>query len=475
MKILGIQTDSSFFIRSENDSFKKKTTLPKEVREFHYYKDILEELFFKFFNLSNTSCGSNSTKLQLQRSDLRLAINENLKKIKESLKTSMKETSTYSSFLFNTHNEIFQTQNSFLDLAEHLLNYTSELDDTLQKGVYECLTLIFKRGELDLGCMSFDSKYRDFFQNPNAYNTMSSMYKKNDLNYLKSKLKISLKYESLFNKVLKHVLNKSLQCDMKEKDFFNLICVLAYFRKSEFRNKLLSSIAHTDVNLDEWRGNEYSIETKFAPEMQIKCVDSQFSWEEDFEHYVKCHPDHQSNINELNAILHIEAWQKRFNERNETFFSFLYEWNYYVYKKMTFKDNIPWQALPGYGVLIKSFLVELKERDILKYPTSLKQAAVGFLINEKLLNIMVSILYHKTKVYDGKSAYLVFDLINQWMRALLQYKKTLPSLFEFGFFLEGVKKILDQDYCYSIGKCLLMIYNNIHIFSGLINHLFLFT
>lgn len=459
-----MQIESSFFLRSENEISSKKKTLPKEVREFHYYKDLLLDVFFKFFNLSSTH-ESNSSKLQLQRSDLRLEINENLKSIKLCLKASMKETSS-TSFLFNTHKEIFQLQASLLDLADHLLNYTSELDDTLQKSVYECLVLIFNRGELDLGGVGFDKKYQDFFMKPNAYATMSSNFKKNDLNYLKSKLKIACKYQSTFSKALKHVLNKSLQCEIKERDFFNLICVLAYFRLPEFRTKLLSAIVHKGDQLNEWRGNEYTLDNNANPEMTIKCVDSQFSWEEDFELFLKQHPDFQQNSKEIRNILSADTWQKRFHERNGTFFAFLYEWNYYIYKKMSNKEQIPWQALPGYSILVRSFLIELKEREILRYPLSLRQASLGILLNEKLLNIMMSLIYSKTKIFDGRSVYLVFDIMNQWMKTLLVHRKNIPSFFEFQFFFDGVVKVLDQDYCYSIGKCLVMLYNNFQLFSG---------
>ena len=49
-------------------------------------------------------------------------------------------------------------------------------------------------------------------------------------------------------------------------------------------------------------------------------------------------------------------------------------------------------------------------------------------------------------------------MINQWLKSLTISNKKLPSFFDFGFFFEGVKKMLEQDHVYSLGKCVLMIY-----------------
>jgi len=61
---------------------------------------------------------------------------------------------------------------------------------------------------------------------------------------------------------------------------------------------------------------------------------------------------------------------------------------------------------------------------------------------------------------------MTFDMINQWLKGLIQHNKSLPKFFDFSFFFEGIVMVLDQDYSYSIGKCVLMIYNNFLLFSG---------
>ena len=208
------------------------------------------------------------------------------------------------------------------------------------------------------------------------------------------------------------------------------------------------------------------IDEKISEEMREKSLISLFSWEKDFNIYIKSCLEGQKLYKDLTLIINTESWQKRFNERNEVFFGFLADWNKYVHKKVNVKEHIPWEDLPGYRVLLKAFLVELKNREIVKYPVTLKLAAANFMLHEKLLNIFVALIYNKTKVYDGLTAYTTFDMINQWLKSLTISNKKLPSFFDFGFFFEGVKKMLEQDHVYSLGKCVLMIYNNFQLFSG---------
>ena len=56
-------------------------------------------------------------------------------------------------------------------------------------------------------------------------------------------------------------------------------------------------------------------------------------------------------------------------------------------------------------------------------------------------------------------------MINQWLKTLAAHNKTPPSFFDFGFFLDGIMKVLEQDHTYSIGKCIQMIYYNFQLFS----------
>ena len=231
-------------------------------------------------------------KSQIQHSDLRLAIVVNLTKIKESLKTGMKKTQTTTSFLFNNQKELFTTQSALIDLADQLLNYVEELDLTLQKSAYECLKLILNRGEMDLSCLGFDSKYEKYFENSDFEAALKHpTVKKADIEYLKCKIKIGLKYQECFGKAVKHVLNNFAQIEEKERGFYDNLCVLAYFRVSEFREKLWECVRRKDDEISEWRGNEWGIDEKIDEDMRESSLMSLFSWEKDFNHYLKVKHD----------------------------------------------------------------------------------------------------------------------------------------------------------------------------------------
>lgn len=63
------------------------------------------------------------------------------------------------------------------------------------------------------------------------------------------------------------------------------------------------------------------------------------------------------------------------------------------------EEIILWQGLPGYKTLLKSFLFELKKRDLFNLTDIVKDTSIHFLLNEKLLNVFITILFSKTKYF----------------------------------------------------------------------------
>lgn len=57
--------------------------------------------------------------------------------------------------------------------------------------------------------------------------------------------------------------------------------------------------------------------------------------------------------------------------------------------------------MPGYNEILKSILLEMKERDIAYYPEALKEATCSMIANEKILNILVTIVFKKTHAFDN--------------------------------------------------------------------------
>lgn len=59
-----------------------------------------------------------------------------------------------------------------------------------------------------------------------------------------------------------------------------------------------------------------------------------------------------------------------------------------------------WSIIPGYNILIGSFLREMEIREVERYPDLMKDANMSLLSNECLLPIFMKILLGKTNTYE---------------------------------------------------------------------------
>ena len=128
-----------------------------------------------------------------------------------------------------------------------------------------------------------------------------------------------------------------------------------------------------------------------------KGIDSIFNWEKEFFQYFKELPDYKENQIVLKEALGLENWRKKFMKRASGFFFFLQQLTVYIQKTVVVKEGIPYNDIPGYAKIIKTFLIELKERDIKAYPDSMVDASVALLDNPRLLNAFCGIILQKTK------------------------------------------------------------------------------
>ena len=182
--------------------------------------------------------------------------------------------------------------------------------------------------------------------------------------------------------------------------------------------------------------------------------------------YIQDDPKAEQNTNLLLEVLNEKGWQNRFSKRGKAFFLFLDKWVKHVDKIVPVKEHTPWQDIPGYNTLMKDFLLELKSRDIKALPEALVETSISLLENEKLLNAFITIVYNKTKAHDSSNVFAVFDVIDSWLGAMYEYKRKIPSTFDYNFFLKGIYIILDGDHAINIAKVLWVLYNNINIFPG---------
>lgn len=99
----------------------------------------------------------------------------------------------------------------------------------------------------------------------------------------------------------------------------------------------------------------------------------------------------------LEKVLNGPEWQERMGKKGQGFYLFLSEWSRQVERTVVIKESVPWQDIPGYSALMKSFAVDLKSKDVRHYPESLIQASCSLLRNEKLISTFVTIIYAKTR------------------------------------------------------------------------------
>ena len=66
----------------------------------------------------------------------------------------------------------------------------------------------------------------------------------------------------------------------------------------------------------------------------------------------------------LRRIESNKKWQARVKKRSIAFFQIVKRWAEFIYQNvMTY--SIYWQDIPGYKVIVKSIIIELKERNVL--------------------------------------------------------------------------------------------------------------
>ena len=101
------------------------------------------------------------------------------------------------------------------------------------------------------------------------------------------------------------------------------------------------------------------------------------------------------------------------------------QWAIYV-KNTLVSNNVSWKDIPGYKTILKSILLEMKERDIAYYPEALKETTCAMLYNEKLLNVFTTIVLKKTHAFDIPAVNGALELIASWFTTIYKNKQLVP-------------------------------------------------
>lgn len=120
----------------------------------------------------------------------------------------------------------------------------------------------------------------------------------------------------------------------------------------------------------------------------------------------------------------------RISKRGVAYFLIVKQWADYV-KRALVRNSVNWMNVPGYKRILKSILIEMKERDVAYYPEALKDATCALLANERLLNVFVTIVFQKTHAFDNQAVNSCLELVASWFTVIHKNKAIIPPQFDF--------------------------------------------
>lgn len=164
----------------------------------------------------------------------------------------------------------------------------------------------------------------------------------------------------------------------------------------------------------------------------------------------------------LQQTIGSDKWKLRIQKRGVAFFLIIKQWAIYV-KNTLVSNNVSWKDIPGYKTILKSILLEMKERDIAYYPEALKETTCAMLYNEKLLNVFTTIVLKKTHAFDIPAVNGALELIASWFTTIYKNKQLVPPQFDYMLLFKAIKILMDLDHGMSTAKCIWLLYKITHI------------
>jgi len=335
-------------------------------------------------------------------------------------------------FIYEHEEELIEAQMLLLEVGEFLRDFAEEVGYEERGLYYEGLKVVIGRGELDLGHLALDRELSA---------ALSSR-----------KLAVGLRFWALLKSLLKCALSKSNEkgLDSHIRDFVNTILSDCYFKFSSFRDLLLHSVKEKSFGpVPEWRNTASDLDEEVqVPPWSLPM----FDWARYFVHFL---PREEQDLQA--EVRTSPLWQKRMAKRGLSFFRFLRAWIEYVERCFVHK-YVPWPDIPGYHVLIKSFLLELKQRPIGQLPAALITASIHLLSNPHLVSVFILVLYQRTNLYSPRAVTETLTLTSQWLTTIQEAGSGLPLTFPESFFTRSIELVLYCDLEVNTGNAIWMLY-----------------
>lgn len=430
--VSGVNTENGFMAQSSNyleNSVKTpkgnpKVTLPLEIQQI---AAITEELggIYSSGDQREASLFSSRT------SDVRDQITR-LKELCTLLRSTRKQSMI--SFIYESKGDLIQAQIILLDTGEHLLRFADVTPYAVRPFYYEALIHVLRRGELDLGSLSLTEE---------------------DQKLVSKKLPGALRYRSFLRSVLTAALTKMKVkgIDKKTQQFTEFTCAVSYFRVPEYRRAFLTIIQEKEIGVvPEWTNSQEigDIQTHIFP---------MFDWQQLCYQFLPVAPEEDTK---LRCVLEEVVWRRKVAKRGVVFFRLLAEWAAHV-RRLFLDRNIPWGEIPGYTVLVRTFLWEMKTKNLHDYPAVLSLCSCSLLNNPALFSPLLHTLFPKTNLHSLDSISDGLELLNNWLFHLYETHGSLPITFDEAYFIEGLKLCLACDVGANVAKCIWVIYRNYQI------------
>lgn len=105
-----------------------------------------------------------------------------------------------------------------------------------------------------------------------------------------------------------------------------------------------------------------------------------FNWNKHFFNHVPKSNEIEDSFRFLSRIVNNTKWQARLNKRSLAYFQIVKNLADLIEKTVN-TYSLYWQDVPGYRVILRSILTEMKERKITEYPDSLIEATMALIHN----------------------------------------------------------------------------------------------
>ncbi|KAF8823047.1 hypothetical protein IE077_000056 [Cardiosporidium cionae] len=292
------------------------------------------------------------------------------------------------------------------------------------------------------------------------------------------RMKLCRQYFLLLHRMLYYALNKLCSTAVFEGQgkYLAIFLCFGYFRLPVFRDELLTWILPDEemsISIEEWRGTEYSLDKQTIFQNRYWNSNSELRVVLDwtlFHSNLKGYFGEDALLEGLKTLRDKTpvplAWKDRIRSRGSIFFCFLEHWSKHVYQAIPRKELLQWHSLPGYKALLKALLLEMKQREVIKYPDSLLNCSGAMLANERLLSVFIKVLFLRTSVYQTSAVFSALNYVDYWLQVLNLRRQLLPPNFDFKFLKKGLDIILSSDICLNVAKGLWFMYKNLPVFQG---------